>query len=89
MRSVEVGDTVSLKTGGPWMCVEFVGGDGTTRCVWFTQRAGEWIGPQRGAFATAQLLFPEQVTTTVQEPQPGEDPAYDAALAKAKELRKK
>ena len=43
--NVTVGDVVMLKSGGPTMTIEEIGG-GRARCVWFegTQRQGKWFG---------------------------------------------
>lgn len=50
------GDVVGLKSGGPWMTIQFFNTDGLTYCAWFV---GDSL--QRGAFVQASLVRREDV----------------------------
>lgn len=40
--SLQVGDVVTLKSGGPAMTVRLVGNDGKVHCGWFNQQGNQW-----------------------------------------------
>lgn len=54
--SYKPGDIVILKSGGPYMTVEAIPGDGKLRCVWFVMTSIGWSSPARSEFVPDSVV---------------------------------